>query len=104
MSRRLITALFTLIVCAPWSAFGAGAAPMAPASGASGQGAPAGVDVNQLHVGWRGAYTAPPVDRSHPGGVPNPHERRADIMFAETAPMTPVSVSAGSSATARTGP
>jgi len=57
-----------------------------------------GVDVKTLHVGWRGSYTAPPADRSHPGGVANPHERRVDISFAETAPMTPVSVTAASSA------
>jgi hypothetical protein len=60
-----------------------------------------GVSVNALHVGWAGSYTAPPADRSRPGGVPNPHERRADIIFAETAPMTPVSVTAGSSASSR---
>lgn len=67
-----------------------------------------GVEVSMLRVGWAGSDTAPLPDRSRQGGVPNPHERRADIIFTETAPMTPFSVtagsSAGSSATARPGP
>jgi hypothetical protein len=59
-----------------------------------------GVAVEALHVGWSGSYTAPEPDRSRPSGVPNPHERRADIIFAETAPMTPTSVTSGASAAA----
>ena len=66
-----------------------------------------GVTVEALHVGWEGSYTAPPEDQSHPGGVANPHERRADITFAETTPMTPTTAtasgSASSSATAHAG-
>lgn len=57
-----------------------------------------GVNANALHVGWVGSYTAPPEDRSHPGGVANPKERRADISFAETAPTTSTTVTSTSSA------
>jgi outer membrane protein OmpA-like peptidoglycan-associated protein len=52
-----------------------------------------GMARGSLHVGWRGSYTAPPADRSRPGGVANPRERRVDITFAETAPTTPSTVS-----------
>jgi outer membrane protein OmpA-like peptidoglycan-associated protein len=53
-----------------------------------------------LNVGWRGSYTAPPEDQNRLGGVPDRHERRVDIEFAETAPSTTVSVTAGGSAVA----
>jgi outer membrane protein OmpA-like peptidoglycan-associated protein len=63
------------------------------------------VPENTVRLGARGSYTAPESERKQPGGVPDPNERRVEIIFAETAPTTPVSATATStaSATATTG-
>jgi hypothetical protein len=59
-----------------------------------------GVRPSALNVGWRGSYTAPPADRSRPGGVPSPRERRADIILEEVAPTTSTTVTTSASARA----
>ena len=45
-----------------------------------------GVAPATIHVASRGSYTAPASEQTHPG-VPDPHERRAEIVFEETATM-----------------
>jgi hypothetical protein len=49
-----------------------------------------GIAPEAVHVAALGADTAPAADRAEPGGVPNPHERRVEIHFEETAPTTTV--------------
>jgi len=58
-----------------------------------------GMAVGELHVGHRGEYTAPPADQTRKG-VANPKERRADIIFEETNPMTTATATSNASAVA----
>jgi hypothetical protein len=55
-----------------------------------------------LHDGSDGDQDAPASDR-RPGGVPSARERRVEIAFAVANPTTPATITAGSSASARTG-
>jgi hypothetical protein len=65
------------------------------------------VGAEQIHIGWEGSLSAPPEEQSkvHPGGVPDMHERRVEILLDETTPAKPgaVIVHGSGSATATGG-
>ena len=57
------------------------------------------IPVDDIGSGNLGSYTAPPADHVA-GGVANPLERRADILFDEASPTTSATTSASSTASA----